>query len=100
MQHMLLLHSPAAAAAAAAAAAFPSPPYTFPEPWSPVPEVPAELVWLRTLPVCEARRKERRKRNLGRAFSVHTHTRQRKRTLGVLLVYTHHKVLAAGEEFC
>lgn len=49
VQHMLLLHPPAApaaavAAVAAVAAASPSPPSTLPEPWSPVPEVPAELV--------------------------------------------------------
>lgn len=42
VQHMLLLHPPAAAAAAS-----PSPSSTLPEPRSPVPEVPAELFWLK-----------------------------------------------------
>lgn len=41
VQDMLLLHPPAAAAAA------PFPSSTLPEPRSPVPEVPAELFWLR-----------------------------------------------------
>lgn len=44
VQHMLLLHPPAAAAAAAAS---PSSSSTLPEPRSPVPEVPAELFWLK-----------------------------------------------------
>ena len=39
-QHMLLLHPPAAAAS-------PSLSSTLPEPRSPVPEVPAELFWLK-----------------------------------------------------
>lgn len=42
VQHMLLLHSPAAAAAA-----FPSPACTLPEPWAPAPEVPTELFWFK-----------------------------------------------------
>ena len=77
VQHMLLLHPPATPAAAAAAAS-PSPPSTLPEPWSPVPEVPAELVWLKDtsglLSKEEGAKKERRERILGRAFLVYTHT--------------------------
>lgn len=52
VQHMLLLHPPAAAAAASR---FPS--STLSEPWFPVPEVPAELFWFRILPVRKPRRK-------------------------------------------
>lgn len=93
VQHMLLLHPPAAPAAAVAAAS-PSPPSTLPEPWSPVPEVPAELVWWEDtsglLSKEEGAKKKRRERILGRAFLGYTHTHTQTHT---------HRVLSTGEEF-